>query len=318
MTTIKSPTSAPAPDTSRALRSLLILAGAFFVMIIVAGSLGTWLGGYMEPGSRGCYLMQSAVQALVAFVGTALVTARLTSRHPLRFLGMATPCTVRALFGVLIVYLLGFPFINQLIYYNSLLHLPDCMAGAEQWMREMEEASARVTRIVLSGHSAADLITGILVIGVLTGLGEELLFRGTMQRILTRDTRLGIWAIWITAAIFSAVHLQFFGFFPRLLLGAFFGYLIYSTGSIWPGVFAHALNNSLVVYSAWSDPSMLSGDIDRSMAGVNPDAITTDTIGVTPDGIPWIAIASMVALILVFRFGYRYFFSPVAPADRQD
>ncbi len=123
---------------------------------------------------------------------------------------------------------------------------------------------------------------------------------------MTRDTRLGVWSIWITAAVFSAVHLQFFGFFPRLLLGAFFGYLIYFTRSIWPGVFAHALNNSIVVASAWRSPGMLAGNVTDTVAG---EAFSADTIGVSFDGIPWIAIASMVALALFFRYGCRYFFS---------
>lgn len=304
--TTKHPTYVPTPDSGRLLRTLLILAGVFFVMIIIAGSLGAWLSGFMEPATRGCYLMQSAVQALVAFVGTAVITARLTSGHPWKFLGMACPCTVRHLIGVIIVFLIGFPFINQIIYYNSLLHLPDCMAGIELWMVEMEEVNAEVTRKVLSGSSVADLISGVLVVGVLTGLGEELLFRGTLQQAMTRDTRLGVWSIWITVAVFSAVHLQFFGFFPRLLLGAFFGYLIYFTRSIWPGVFAHALNNSIVVASAWRSPGMLAGNVTDTVAG---EAFSADTIGVSFDGIPWIAIASMVALALFFRYGCRYFFS---------
>lgn len=71
--------------------------------------------------------------------------------------------------------------------------------------------------------------------------------------------------MWATAFIFSAVHLQFFGFFPRLLMGAFFGYMVLWTGSIWASVFAHALNNSLVVINYWM---LASGIIDYDVNGL--------------------------------------------------
>jgi hypothetical protein len=89
----------------------------------------------------------------------------------------------------------------------------------------------------------------ILIIGVLTGLAEELFFRGALQGLFfsTRINRHAI--IWIVAIIFSALHFQFYGFIPRMLLGAYFGYLVWWSGSLWTSVAIHALNNSIVAVS---------------------------------------------------------------------
>lgn len=87
----------------------------------------------------------------------------------------------------------------------------------------------------------------ILIIAIMAGIGEELLFRGVLQKILinwTRNTHVGILC---AAIIFSAIHFQFFGFFPRMILGMVLGYLYVWSKSIWVPIIAHALNNALTV-----------------------------------------------------------------------
>jgi hypothetical protein len=78
----------------------------------------------------------------------------------------------------------------------------------------------------------------------LPAIGEELLFRGVLQKLIQKMTGSSHWAIWITATLFSALHLQFFGFLPRLLLGALFGYLLEWTGTLWLPILAHFINNA--------------------------------------------------------------------------
>ncbi len=53
--------------------------------------------------------------------------------------------------------------------------------------------------------------------------------------------------IWVSAILFSALHMQFYGFFPRMLLGAFFGYLLLWSGSLWLPIIAHFVNNCVAV-----------------------------------------------------------------------
>jgi len=100
-------------------------------------------------------------------------------------------------------------------------------------------------------------------------LGEELLFRGVVQRILTEMTRNHHWGIWLSAALFSALHLQFFGFIPRLLLGAIFGYLLVWSGSLWLPILAHFVNNAGAVIALWlSGKGVISPAVEEFGAGM--------------------------------------------------
>ena len=90
------------------------------------------------------------------------------------------------------------------------------------------------------------MLFNIFLIAFIPAMGEELFFRGALQGAL-RDWKGIKTAIWITAIVFSAIHLQFYGFVPRMLLGAFFGYLIFWSNSIWPAVLAHFVNNVMAV-----------------------------------------------------------------------
>ena len=278
------------------LKNLLIMSGCFFVMLISAALLAEISPFIFGVDTRSCYLSQSFIQNLIGFCGTSLACAYFISRNPLHYLGLTEYVSWRPFAGIIILYIFGLPAMNQMIYYNSQMHLPECLAGVEAWMKNLEELNGHVTETILSTTTVDGLISGILIIGVITGISEELLFRGTLQNILTRDSGIGKWGIWIAAFIFSAVHLQFYGFFPRLLLGAFFGYLFYSTGSIYPAIFAHALNNSIVVIGEWLKLNNSQFSFDES-------------IGVTECGFPGYAFSSMLAVILFFIFGYNFFFN---------
>ncbi|MDY0160908.1 MAG: CPBP family intramembrane glutamic endopeptidase, partial [Bacteroidales bacterium] len=76
-------------------------------------------------------------------------------------------------------------------------------------------------------------------------------------------------AVIVAAILFSAIHFQFYGFVPRVLLGAFFGYLVILTNSIWPAVWAHFLNNSIAVVSYFVFGNDISGIDDLGIANHN-------------------------------------------------
>lgn len=283
-------------DTSNLLKNLLIILASFLSCMLIAGVAMTALSGLLPSGTRESYLIVSVVQNLIGFCGTALISGYVISRKPLKFSGLTEKVGIMPFIGVIIVFLIALPSMNQLIYYNSNISFPDSMNEFEKWMKSLEESSAAISEILLRTQSIVGLVSGILIIGLITGFSEELLFRGTLQKVLTDVNSIGKWGIWIAAFIFSVVHLQFYGFVPRLLLGAFFGYLLFSTGSIWPGVFAHALNNSIVVVSAW---------LSQKYSGFNLD----EDFGVIHSGIPYPAIFSLIALIFFFKYFYHYFFN---------
>jgi hypothetical protein len=138
----------------------------------------------------------------------------------------------------------GGPVIEWISLVNQQLVLPTWMNGVETWMRNSEEQANDITKAFLSTESIPGLFGNLLIVAVLPAIGEELLFRGLLQKLIKKMTGNAHWAIWITAILFSALHLQFFGFLPRLLLGALFGYLLEWTGTLWLPIIAHFINNA--------------------------------------------------------------------------
>ena len=131
-------------------------------------------------------------------------------------------------------------------------------------MRNKEDLAKHFTQIILSGEGLYTLLANLVVVAAAAGLTEEFLFRGALQRILGKCTTNPHIIIWLTAILFSTFHLQFYGFVPRMVLGAYLGYLLYWSKSIWLPVFAHFTNNAIAVignHSCLKDCALVSGDI---------------------------------------------------------
>jgi membrane protease YdiL (CAAX protease family) len=143
------------------------------------------------------------------------------------------------------------PAIDITSYLNQKIHLPECMSPLEKWMYETEENLTQITESMLSEKGIIPFIINIFIIAVMAGLSEEILFRGALLSIIRKKTANPHMAIWIVAILFSAIHFQFYGFIPRILLGVFLGYLLYWSNSIWVPVFAHFLNNAIAVTGSY-------------------------------------------------------------------
>jgi membrane protease YdiL (CAAX protease family) len=139
------------------------------------------------------------------------------------------------------------PIINYLALWNEAIHLPQFLSGIEDWMRASEAKSAIIMEYFLRMDTYGDLFINLFVIALIPAVGEEFLFRGVIQRGLTKWKNNPHFGIWISAFLFSALHMQFLGFVPRFLIGGFFGYLFLWSGSIWLPVIAHFINNALAV-----------------------------------------------------------------------
>ncbi|PSL26584.1 CPBP family intramembrane glutamic endopeptidase [Dyadobacter jiangsuensis] len=136
---------------------------------------------------------------------------------------------------------------SKFIEWNQAMDLPDALSGLEKWMRDKEDQLSVMTEFLTSYTSFGQLLIALFVVTVLPALGEEILFRGVIQSKLFQELRNIHAAIWVSAAIFSAIHFQFYGFLPRMMLGALFGYLYYWTGNLWVAVLAHFVNNGFVL-----------------------------------------------------------------------
>ena len=262
-------------------KRITLLWGAFIVCLVFTATISMWLGSIV--GDRVAFiLVSSAVQNVCVFMLPAFLVAYFITTQPVSFLGLTSRVSWRQVLFVIGVVVSSMPALNYIVYLNEAIDLPD--SPIEEWLRSTEAAARAVTDELMKADSAGMLVMTVLVAGVLTGLGEELFFRGAQQRIFMLRGINGHVAVWVTAIIFSLLHFQFYGFIPRMLLGAFFGYLAWKGGSLWLPIIAHALNNSLaVVFGSMSHQGV------ASMQWLN-------TCGVPSDGnFPFMALLSAVA-----------------------
>jgi uncharacterized protein len=153
------------------------------------------------------------------------------------------------LVGLLVIAFM--PFDGLVIEWNQNLHLPQTLAPLEQWIRDKEKSLEGITKYLTTFNSPGQLLVAILVIAVIPAIGEEVLFRGVLQRNFSYWTGNVHIGIWLAAILFSAIHVQFLGFFPRMLLGALFGYVYVWSGNIWVPIFAHFVNNGFTVFMVY-------------------------------------------------------------------
>ena len=227
------------------LSKLLLLIGFtyFFSLLAVLAWTIITRGNVAEVGSL--KLLQ-LFQSIGMFIIPPLVLAYLWSEKPFAYLYLDRKINWTNAGFVVLFMIMIIPFVNLLDHLNQQLVLPKALAGLETWMKESETLAAELTEKLLNVHNVQGLLFNIFLIAMIPAFGEELFFRGAIQNVL-REWKGATVAIWITAFVFSAIHLQFYGFVPRLLLGAFFGYLLVWNGNLWLPILAHFTNNVIAV-----------------------------------------------------------------------
>lgn len=164
----------------------------------------------------------------------------------------ARPTSAVAGLGLVILTVVAFmPFDGLVIEWNQNLHLPETLTPIEQWIRDKEKNLEGLTKYLTTFQTTGQLLVAVLVIAIIPGIGEEVLFRGVLQRNFSYWTGNPHVGIWLAAALFSAIHVQFLGFFPRMLLGALFGYLYLWSGNLWVPILAHFVNNGFTVFMVY-------------------------------------------------------------------
>jgi hypothetical protein len=143
--------------------------------------------------------------------------------------------------------LISQPAIGWLGELNEKMKLPASLPGLEQWLKETELKNAKLTDAFLSTTSLSGLVVNIFMIAILPALAEETVFRGALQPVMIKLLRNKHAGIIFSAAVFAAIHLQFYGFLPRFALGLAFGYLFQWSSNLWLPIIAHFINNLLSV-----------------------------------------------------------------------
>lgn len=228
---------------------IILLSSVVFSMLGFAGALFYGMPNMSDLSDGNTLPVLKWMQGCTAvgiFVAPPLLFAYLTQHN----LGWKKVSRQASMLSVAII-LLSVPSIQALALWNEGLHLPAFLSEVELWMRTAEAEAMRMTEAFLQMDSTTALVANLLVMALIPAVGEELLFRGVLQKLFYQwNGRLHL-SVWLTAFLFSAMHFQFLGFVPRLLLGALLGYLFVWSGSVWLPIIAHFANNAAAVLLAY-------------------------------------------------------------------
>jgi len=196
--------------------------------------------------TQALYILQIVSTTIPIFIAP-VIFARFVVKEPAEYIksNFRFPLVLFAI--AFVIMLISSPFIELLSNINQRMVLPEFLKCIERWMRASEDQAQKITKAILKMDNVWQMLKNLFLIGFLTAIVEEFMFRGVLQTIMLRWTKSTHAAIWITAALFSAFHMEFYGFLPRMLLGGLFGYFVAWSGSIWPAVWGHFLNNGTAV-----------------------------------------------------------------------
>jgi membrane protease YdiL (CAAX protease family) len=226
-------------------------------------------GVTMDAENIGLLKYFQLAQSIGLFVIPPFILAYLFGSNVLRYLQInKSPLWKSILLSLVIISVMS-PLINLLGVWNAKLVLPNFLSGVEEWMKKSEADAKVLTDLFLVAHNGWGLLLNLFIIAFIPAIGEEFLFRGVIQKIFHQWTKNAHWGIWITAILFSALHMQFYGFLPRVLLGALFGYLLVWSGNLWLPVIAHFFNNGMAVMAYYY--------YNKGVLKVDPETIGTET-----------------------------------------
>lgn len=189
-------------------------------------------------------------QQIGLFLMPALLLAKIEGGRINGFYGFKRP-DAGLLLLVLLMMACTLPLLEWVSQLNQKMSFPAALKGVENWMKAAEDQGMKMTIALLKMENIGMFLLNIGMIALLPAVAEELMFRAGLQRIFVRMFNNPHLAIWFSAFVFSAIHMQFYGFLPRLLLGATFGYIYFWSGSLWYAIFGHFLNNAYAVCAAW-------------------------------------------------------------------
>lgn len=186
-------------------------------------------------------------QSVFIFLVPALLCAYLFNEDGCQYLKIKKAVNLKVLIYSIILIVAIQPLISFTGYYNKMMTLPESLSELEQSMQAMENSAAALLERLMADHSPDVVIANFIVIAVAAGITEEFFFRGSLQQLVKKICHNRHVTVWITAFIFSFIHFQFYGFVPRMLLGALLGYIFLWSGNLWIPVIVHTLNNALSV-----------------------------------------------------------------------
>lgn len=243
---------------------LAILMNVFIGFVVLGPGIGLIVASFFYDGSlmnlieatqdsnrhieiKNQLLITQGIATLIGLILLPALHVRVLERKKI---SPFFPPQEKLLTSIMLVLGVGITFtvaISPLVEWNMNLTFPEYLKEFEIWAKNAESQATNLTRVMTTFASPSDVLIGLLVIAVLPAIGEEVVFRGLFQNELMRASGNIHIAIWLSAFIFSTIHFQFYGFIPRLLLGALFGYLYFWSGNLLIPIVAHFFNNAFGV-----------------------------------------------------------------------
>jgi membrane protease YdiL (CAAX protease family) len=237
------------------LLGLALILGVMGASAIVLAKTGISAGGHIDvndPGLLPAKKLAQAFSTIIIFGLPAFFYARKTFQaEPLRSLGLR-PAEKNVFYALgIILLLVALPLEGWLGMVNKQIPLPE-------WMIRMEKDNDQQVVAFLQLHSSFDIVINLFVIAFLPAIFEELCFRGALQRILIGIFKSPWLGIVVAGAFFSAFHMQFQGFLPRMMLGILLGAAFWYSGSLWTSIIAHFFFNGIQVVAASYYPKLMN------------------------------------------------------------
>ena len=239
---------------------IVLLLGIVFMGLLISGILTLFiLSAYTHgnladvakvasdlssPDNIFLLKIMQLINSLGMFIIPALIFAFLVNRNVASYLKLNAKIRFKNILFVLMIVAAVMPMLGLLVNWNESVKFPSSM---EAWMKATENEATVLTEAFLNVNTYSAFFFNLFLIALIPAIGEEFIFRGSLQKILQDWVKNPHVAIIITATIFSAVHLQFYGFIPRVFLGIILGYVFYWTNNLWYSIMLHFLNNAFSV-----------------------------------------------------------------------
>lgn len=230
-----------------------ILGGVLAIPLFHISLSDLFVNGGISPSDENAAFLKfyQIINHLGMFtVPSVLYIIFFMQRYDVKELGLDRLNIFNLLLSILVL-IASMPLTNWLIELNLKMHLPAFLSGLEEKMRMMEDSASDLTEIFFNDKSFGGLVLNLFMIALIPAIGEELVFRGILFRIFKKWIKNIHVTVFVAAILFSAMHLQFYGFLPRLVLGILFGYLFVITRSLWVPIIVHFINNGAAVLVEW-------------------------------------------------------------------
>lgn len=239
----------------------VLLAMPFFGTDVM--QIMTELGNLQDPRSLSMLKFMQVINQVGMFIIPSVLFSFLVYRSIPGYMKLdVKPGLTSTIIGSMAI-LVSLPLIGWLAELNESLNLPDSLQGVEDWMKTSEDQARVMTEAFLSAESTGGFLFNIFMIAIIPAIGEEMLFRGVLIRLFRDWIKNVHVAVILSSVLFSALHLQFFGFLPRLVLGMMLGYMFVWSGSLWLPVIVHFVNNAFAVAAIYlSNKKIIETDVE--------------------------------------------------------